>query len=348
MPQSSNSSDTSGAHLVEFHRPAYRDWRWLETCWFSCFVPERGMRLHLRAAFRSNLDVAHTMVALYSRSGGVLDMDFYDAQSHQPIGTNRYSDFTLPSGLSVKGRPVPDKYRVRFDSRCHRLSVDLDCRALMPPVGLGFTALPVEEKGFAAFTRAPRGDAPTGHIDQTFHITGTITLDGEAIAVDSISNHDHSWSPRAESRSGCGTFDEFHFGEDLTVLTQAVQKSPGSATVTHGYALVGGELRKLVSATAEFTQTGYRTESLKYTVIDETGETFLLTANVDSSIVQDQGSNGLTVMNLCRAQWGDKTGVAESMWHWDIPEVQRRIRRVRAQEEHADLAAHDALALDWT
>jgi hypothetical protein len=329
--------------LVDFHRPAYKDWRWLETCWFSFFVPDRGMRVHLRAAFRSELGVAQTMVAIYSRSGGVLDMDFWDNQAHQPIGYNRYSDFSLPSGLSVKGMPAPEAYRVTYASKCRRVEIDVRCQALMPPLDLPSQALPSDAPGFAAFHRQPQGDVGVGHIDQTFHVTGSLCLDGEAIAVDSISNHDHSWSPRSEFRSACGTFDEFHFGERLTLLAQTSQRRSGEASVTHAYVLVDGEVRTLRSAKASFDQEGYTTRACTYELVDEHGVEYTITADVEHAIAQDQGSNGFTVMNLCRAKWDGQVGVAESMWHWDIPEMQRLIRSGRAESGNAELELVPAL-----
>ena len=86
--------------LSDFHRPAFRDWRWLETCWFSFFIPERKMRGHVRAAFRTCLDVVLVTAKVYSRSGSVFDCDFSDSQSYVPLNkTYRYSDFSLISGL---------------------------------------------------------------------------------------------------------------------------------------------------------------------------------------------------------------------------------------------------------
>src|SRR4029077_13571670 len=119
-------------------------------------------------------DVAFSLVAIYSQSGGVLDADFYDSQMHVPIGTARLSDFELASGLSMRGHPAPDRYSVRFRSRCGRVSVDMECEALMPPLESseqqvrGATAA-----GFGAFHRPSRSDVAIGHVDQTFHVLGS-------------------------------------------------------------------------------------------------------------------------------------------------------------------------------
>src|SRR5277367_2014750 len=168
----------------DFHRTGYRDYRWLETCWFSFFEPITGMRGHLRAAFRSNLEVAFGMVNIYSRGGGVLDMDFYDSQMHLPMGAIRYSDFALANGLSVKGHPAPSAYTVAFQSRCRRVNLLLECQALMRPADLEFTQIAGAAAGFAAFHRSAPGDVAVGHIDQTFRVRGEVRIDDDNYKID--------------------------------------------------------------------------------------------------------------------------------------------------------------------
>lgn len=319
----------------DFHRPAFRDWRWLETSWFGFFVPEARMRGHLRAAFRTNQQVVFSMVNIYSRGGGVLDMDFFDSQMHVPLGTERYSNFALSSGLSYRAHPAPDRYSVTYRSRCKRVAIELEYQALMPPAGLDVTTLADGEGGFAAFHRPAKLDAPTGHIDQTFKVTGELSLDGDRYTVDCVSNHDQSWSPRSEFNSLCGTFDNFHWGEEMTFSAQAVESPFGSPRVTHAYLLIGKELRKVRSANVVYERSGFDTKSVRYDIVDETGEEHRIEAEILHTLTQDQGSNGLTAMNYCIPKWRGKDGVGESMWHWDIPEMQRMIREARKGDPNA-------------
>lgn len=324
---------------ADFHRPAYRDVRWLETHWFGFFVPEAGIRGHLRAAFRTNLDVAFSLVAIYSQSGGVLDADFYDSQMHVPIGTARLSDFALASGLSMRGHPAPDRYSVGFHSRCGRVSVEMECEALMRPlesseqhVGSASVA------GFGAFHQPSRSDVPVGHVDQTFRVLGSLRIDDDHYEIDCISNHDHSWSPRAEWKSRCGTFDNFHFGTDLTLSTQAVENSWNKAEVTHGYVLRGAELRSIRDISVTYVRSGLRTTAVRYELTDAEGEEYEIEGLTRAAIEQDQGSNGYTVMNLCDARWNGTDGYGECMWHWDVPgELQRRVRQARKLDPNASI-----------
>jgi hypothetical protein len=314
---------------ADFHRPAYRDPRWLETCWFSFFEPNSGLRGHLRAAFRSNLDVAHGMVNLYSQGGGVLDMDFFDSQMHLPMAGNRYSDFSLANGLSVRGRPAPDAYCVAFKSRCGRVDLKLEYQALTPPLDLEATRIGTTEQGFAAFHRAARGDVPVGHIDQTFRVRGTLKIDGDSCEIRCVSNHDHSWSPRAEYRNSCGTFDVVHFDEELTLLVHASERELGRPVATNGYILRGTEVRQIRSAHIAYARAGVEPHEITYDLVDCAGERYEITAPVAHSLGQDQGSNGFTIMSFFRPRWNGRVGVGESMWHWDIPYMQRLIRAAR-------------------
>lgn len=314
----------------EFHRPAYRDWRWLETSWFGFFVPDAGLRGHLRAAFRLNQGTAFSMANIYSRGGGVLDMDFFDSQMHVPIGpTDRHCDFRLASGLEVRGRRAPMEYRVDFTSRCGRVVAGLEYEALMEPADLKVTTLDAEA-GFAAFHRQQKmSSPPTGHIDQTFRVRGSVCIDGDRYDVNCVSNRDQSWSPRSEFKSLCGTFDNIHFGEDLTVCVQAVESPVGAPRITHGYVLRGSEVRRLKSADVQYRRRGLTPTAMKHVLTDETGETYEIESTVPYAICQDQGSNGLTVMGYALPEWGDQKGYGETMWHWDIPEMQRLIRQAR-------------------
>jgi hypothetical protein len=315
---------------TDFHRPAYRDYRWLETCWFSFFEPRHEIRGHLRAAFRSNMDVAFGMVNIYSRGGGVLDMDFYDSQMHLPMGSSRYADFSLSNGLSVRGHPAPDAYQVVFKSRCKRVTLDLEYTALMSPAGLAFTRVAGTSGGFAAFHKHQHGETSIGHVDQTFRVKGSLRIDDDRFEISCVSNRDHSWSPRGEFRNSCGTFDVLHFGEELSILMQASERELGRPEVTHGYVLRKSELRALKAATVQYERDGILTRNAHYDLLDSAGERWEIAAPVRHSVGQDQGSNGYTVMNYCTPTWAGTLGVGESMWHWDIPAMQRLIRAARS------------------
>jgi hypothetical protein len=337
-------SDASERY-ADFHRPAFRDFRWLETNYYGFYVPEAGIRGHMRAAFRVNQGVVFTLVAIYSRSGGVLDMDLWDSQMHVPMGTCRYSDFRLDSGLAFRASAPSKLCSVRFKSRCGRVAVETEHEAMMPPAGLDFSALASDANGFASFLRPTPADAPIGHVDQTHRVRGKLRIDADVYDIDCVANHDHSWSPRAEFKSSCGIFDNLHFGEDLTIFTMGSEPRLGQPQVTHGYVLRGHELRKIGRVAVEYKRRGFITEALRYSVTDSAGDQYEIEAPVSHAIEQDQGSNGYTVMNYCKPRWKGREGYGESMWHWDIPKMQGIVRRARKEQGDVSIAAaFDALA----
>jgi hypothetical protein len=127
----------------------------------------------------------------------------------------------------------------------------------------------------------------------------------------------------------CGIFDNIHFGEDLTVFTMGSELKLGEPEITHGYVLRGSELRKIESVKAGYERSGFVTTALRYEVVDESGEKYAIEGPVSHAIGQDQGSNGYTVMNYCKPRWNGREGYGESMWHWDIPQMQGIVRAAR-------------------
>jgi hypothetical protein len=311
--------------FADFIRPAYRDYRWLETHWFSATTQHERIRAHFWIGFRTNLDVAATKVYAYSGTAAdVLEMDFLDTQYHLPVGAARLSDFSLASGLAVRGRPAPDRYELRYRSRCGRMRADLQFEAIMAPADLAFSAIDGGGAGFAAFHRGDDGTDSVGHIDQTMQVTGEIELDGMTHPVSCLSNRDHSWSPRAEYRNSRGSFDELHFGRELTILAHTAEDDDGRPTVTNAYALRRGELRRIAKASVVYERDGFRTTALRYDLVDDHDERYLVTAQTRSSAALDSGQNQYLVVGLIDCSWGGRPGWGEFMWHADIPHLQLR------------------------
>ncbi|WP_196073207.1 DUF7064 domain-containing protein [Nakamurella alba] len=325
----------------DFTRPSYREPRWLETQWFSAVTTDTMIRLHFWMGFRTNLGVAVSKVYAYSgHCESVLDMELADMQYHSPIGSDRLSDFSLLSGVAVRGR-APQRYELTYRSKCGRMTARLTFEALMDPVTLDFSAIDGGGEGFTAFHRQAAagppgrsGDEPYGHIDQTMAVTGTVVLDGIEHAVDCVSNRDHSWSPRAEFRHGIGTFDLFHFGRELTLLTHTSENAAGEPVVSNGYVLTGAGPVPLRSAEVDYTRDGFRTSAVRYRVTDTNGVDYEITGTTRGSAVIDGGQNIFLVMDLLDCTWDGRSGWAEIQWHDDI----MRLQGVRAAQRRAAAA----------
>jgi hypothetical protein len=319
---------------ADFARPSYAEPRWLETQWFSATTGgDHPMRLHFWTGFRTNLGVAVTKVYAFSTIGtSVLDMDLCDMQYHQPIGSSRLSDFSLACGLTVRGRPAPDRYLLDFRSRCGRLTAELDLTALMAPVDLEVTRLESAGPGFTAFHRTAAnglpenrtGTEPVGHIDQTMVVTGEVVFEGERLPVDCVANRDHSWSPRAEYRHSAGTFDMVHFGKALTLLTHTGEHADGTPYVSNAYVLRDGELRRVATAEVEYERDGFRTVGLRYDVVDVEGDRYEILGRPRASAEIDGGQNIYLVMDLLDCTWAGRDGYGEVQWHDEITRLQGR------------------------
>ncbi|MTD14197.1 hypothetical protein GIS00_09590 [Nakamurella sp. YIM 132087] len=319
--------------FADFSRPTEGDPRWLETNWFSAFTADGTIRLHIWVGFRTNLGVAFTKIYAYSAgSTSVADMEFHDSRYQQPIGGARLADYRLASGLTVKGAPAPDHYRVVHRTR--RFEAHLDYRAMMPPADLSVTTVARDVNGFMAFHRPAdptaavpaglsgrSGDEPMGHIDQTMWVTGHLLLDGVRHEVDGPANRDHSWSPRAEAGHDTGTFDMFHFGRELTVLTHTAEHPRDGAVesvVTNAYVLRGDQVRRVTGATMTYHRAGLRTERLTLEVDDETGEHHRIDGVSRAGLEFDGGQNVYQVFDLLDCTWNGRTGIGETLWHADV------------------------------
>lgn len=115
-------------------------------------------------------------------------------------------------------------YDMSYNDR-DRLSVELHFEALEPPVPLRAGAPPYPK---------------AHHFDQTGHVTGTIRLDGEQIAVDCYAMRDRSWGRRTErgySRIGYA----WAASPALSLLTYSLPTDT-SDNVHTGYLRIGHEI----------------------------------------------------------------------------------------------------------
>lgn len=312
----------------EFSRPAYGDTRWLETNWFSALT-DRGLRLHIWVGFRTNLGVLMSRVYAYSgHAATVADMAYYDAQYHLPINGARLGRYDLDSGISVRAIDPGSHYDVRL--RMKRLQATLDVQALMPPVGVHDIALP-GSRSFVAFQRRTDptmpvdrvGLEPSGHIDQTMHVTGTVVLDGVTHHVDCVANRDHSWSSRPEFGGGIGSFDLLHFGAERSLLIQTALDAQGGAVVaTHAYVLDGRRVLPAAEATVRHSRVRRHLQKASYRVVSMEGEVFEAHAERSISSAEFSDGNAYTVLDLLQAESAGIPGYLECMWHADTPTLQ--------------------------
>lgn len=306
-----------------FHEPRYRDYRWLETNWFTWLIPEETMRAHLRSAFRTNLGVAESMVFIFnnpSAHAGSLGVLYSDHQHHVPMPATNLDRYDLLSGTSVRMTKPMQEWTLRYEGS-HDTLFDLHYRAMMPPVHVSETAV---DMGVDATIRH-------GHVDQMMHVTGTVRILGTDYRVDWPSPRDHSWSPRPESSSGygfpmSGNFDYGSFGpsgQDLTffVQTRNEWKDLRRGVVHNGYIIDGGELLRIKAGEGRYTyeKDAFVITTLTYELEDEKGRTHVFEGTPKS--FYNPGVGTLAVVEWRTA--GGEIGWGEYNWHGDVYELRK-------------------------
>jgi hypothetical protein len=154
-------------------------WYETETTWWSFNVPERRMGGWL---YTQSLAVQQTC------NGGAWVWDDSDAGAlyevrHQGLPFPDRGDLrkvAFPNGNTVEVIEPLMKYRTTY-SDPGAFEADLVHEGIMPPHSHPVGAWPFWN---------------TRHFDQPMHVTGTIVLHGEEIAVDCFSVRDRSWGPR--------------------------------------------------------------------------------------------------------------------------------------------------------
>lgn len=306
-----------------FHEPRYRDYRWLETNWFSWLIPEEAMRCHLRAAFRTNLNVVESMCFVFNHPdshAGPLDVLYSDRQSHVPMPVTNLDHYDLVSGISVRMTKPLMEWEVRYEG-VHDTRFDLHYRAMMPPVHIA-------ETGTDARAQAT---IRHGHLDQMMHVTGKARVRGVNYTVNWPSPRDHSWSPRPESSSGygfpmSGNFDYGSFGTDGQDFTFFVQTRNDwsdlrRGIVHNGYILDGGDLLRLKAGEGRYTYEAdaWVITALQYELEDERGRTHVFKGTPRSFYHPGVGT-------LAVVEWQSRDGEigwGEYNWHGDVYELQR-------------------------
>ncbi len=305
-----------------FHQPRYREYRWLETNWFSWTIPEQAMRCHLRSAFRTNLNVVNTTCFVFNNPdmrAGALGVLYKDERHHVPMPVSNLDDYHLLNGMAVKMTKPMQEWDVRYDGD-EGTTFDLHYRAMMPPVHIG-------QSGTASYASSA---IRHGHIDQMMHVTGTVRVRGTDYPVDWPAPRDHSWSPRPETTSGygipmSGNFDYGSFGPSGQSFTFFVQTRNEWSDLRRGlvhnaYIIDHGELLGVKHGEGRYTYAdNWATTKLVYELEDETGRTHVFTGEPIS--FYPGGVGFLAVVKWTTAD--GEVGWGEYNWHGDFYEMQR-------------------------
>lgn len=264
---------------VEYHTPPDADHTYAETNWFCFYIPEPRLMGIIYTVSRKGVPAISSDVSIY---GALVDNRaetlYLDSQQMLPA-PDRLSDYTLPSGLSVKAVNPPRDYHVDYVGY-DGTEINLDFQGLMDP----FDIHDPDHSPFAKTTVAEQhagsgmGSGYGGHFDLTGHLTGTLRLRGQEYPIDCIETMDHSWGSRPERHVPSMGWSHAHFGEDFVIKwinhwhhdRPIDQQQP----LAHGYVMDHGKVYGLTDMSLHTHRVGSVITSLELEVTDTRGETF--------------------------------------------------------------------------
>jgi hypothetical protein len=231
----------------DFHFTDDSHWQWAETIALLFSVPEANINVNVYVVTRPRMGVCMADITIMDRLSDLWEDQLYiDNQQHLPC-PDTMRKFSLPNGLSFEVIEPLKLYRLTYegiDDTCF----DLHYRALHTPYDINDPSMDPT----AAARNGPAWDSSwSGHYEQTYRITGSLTVRGKTYAVDCVETGDRSWGPRPERDNSSVIWWHASFGETLTVhlftghdLAHRNEMGPHIS----GYVLELGEVYGIVSS----------------------------------------------------------------------------------------------------
>lgn len=260
----------------DFHFTEASPWQWAETLALPFSVPEANINVVVYLVTRPKLGVAMCDVTMLDRIAPLWEEQLYvDNMQHLPC-PETLTKFALPNGLSFEVIEPLKLFRLTYDG-IDDTRFDLHYRALHEPYDINDPAMDPT----AAARQGPAWDSSwSGHYEQTYRISGTLTVRGRTLAVDCVETGDRSWGPRPERDNGAVIWWHASFGEALTVhLFTGHDIATRTSLGPHvsGYVLEDGEIYGIVSSEGEQDYMGAMSMGGRLSVTDIRGKTFDLT-----------------------------------------------------------------------
>ncbi len=325
----------------EFHPPTTDDPAWAETCWFTFMVPERRLSGQLYPFFQPNLGVLSAGAYLWDHTGhSPADARYARHFWHLPIPDRPLTDITLANGIAYRRLEPLRRYEITYD----------DPDAAGGPGGpstgeLGATEGPDEASAPDVAVRltftaiAPPNYLGDTHLDQPGRYEGTITLDGEEIAVDAFGFRDRSWGPRSQFGRGIhgtaaqsGGYSYATASGDHAFHAITMDFGGGSVAI-HGYLLRDGQWAKVTSGSRAVIErdgatAAPRTVSLELT--DELGRTLRAEGQCLNQLGLFLNPNLYSVNCLTQWSFDGITAFGEDHDNWSATGIRRFLRSRKA------------------
>ncbi len=293
----------------EFHLPTNDDPFWAETCWFAFNEPERRLSGHLYPFFHANLMTAAAGAYIWDDRGSQpWNCRYMKNFWHLPFPPGTLSDLTMDNGIRYRCVEPQSVYEISYDDPDggDELHVELTFSATAQPNYLG-----------------------EHHIDQPGRYTGTIVLDGEAIAIDSYGFRDRSWGPRSQFGPGRPTGYDFATASDDHGFHLISFDSGEGYRGVHGHILRDGEWSKASSGQrvvlSRDAATGAPTR-VAVDVTDEAGRTLHAEGEALNRIGVHLNPNLFTWMCLNRWSFDGVEAIGEDHDNWGAATARRHFR----------------------
>ena len=218
----------------DYTHPVGPETNFNESMYFNFFDNSKQLGGFLRIGNRANERYAEVTLTLYQPDGTVLfnykrpeieSNDAFDAggmkfETIDPLVRLR----TTYEGGAVyltDAKQMADPGQAFRENPHKQVSIDLLHEAVAPVYGQ---------------TNNEREDADPeqgfgrAHYEQHMHVTGTVTIDGEATQIDAFGLRDHSWGPRYWQNIYSYRWLTCSFGPELNVMVSEIRRTPEERT----------------------------------------------------------------------------------------------------------------------
>ena len=288
-----------------FHPPTSPDPTWGETAWFGFATHDRGLGGTIYPLFRQGLGVCALGVAVWDeREYEPWRVRYARKLWHLPMPDAELDDCSF-AGLTLRCVEPLTKYHLRYED-ADRIALDLHYSAIMAP-------------------HVPIAVPERGHVDQLCHVTGTLQLGKESIAIDAFEMRDRSWGPRDDTRRTRASYCYGIVDERESFLASTMDIG-GTEQVIMGFLIRDGVKHDLASGTREVLERHERGYPLRVRIAatDREGRELEVIGTTRSRFA-DQATPGMfDWMSLTRWEGlgGDADGQDQEVWSpdtWPVP-----------------------------
>lgn len=304
---------------VRFHTPENVSYDWAETNFFCAYIPEANIAAWVYTIARPGVGAFVVDVSMINGFGTTsLEALYVDFQQHLPM-PEKLEDYSLPNGLSFRAFNEPRDYQIDYigvdDTELH-----WTVKGVMEPFDIHDKSMDplasgdVNASGFGA--------AYASHFDMTAHVSGTLKVRGKSYDVDCTATMDHSWGPRNERGLRPMGWVNANFSDTLAFQTIWVFDPHASGwdefKLAHGYALIDGKVRGLVSGRQRAVRKGSFPVSYEQIVTDLDGNEHHLIGVPVGQHPWACYSNSMPILSMMRWFYNGQEGHGQAQENWPL------------------------------